>query len=112
MTHIKLVSFLYVMGSLLFGSSAWAVPNTFVFQGQIVKPDGAVLENASVNFTVQIFSPGAEECLLYQESHSGVNMSDSKGLFSLAVGSGSRSAGNFEDSSVLSQITDLSLIHI
>jgi len=69
-----------------------------------MKPDQTLLESPSVNFKIQIYSPGTEDCLLYEEDHLGVNMTGSQGLFALPVGKGSRDTGNFEDSSTLTQI--------
>src|SRR5690606_28551777 len=85
------------------------VPGSFVYQGQIVKPNGKPLEAEHVSLMIEIYSPGAEECLLYQETHI-LNMSDSKGLFSIVVGSGTRKAdGFYEDTSFLIDVFDNTL---
>ena len=81
-----------------------AGPESFVLQGQIIKPSGDALENSSVNFNVKIYSPGSNNCLLYEENFNSVNMGDSAGLFKLSVGTGTRSGSNFEDTSTLEGI--------
>lgn len=53
-----------------------------------------------VTFTLEVYSPGAEECLLYQEQHV-VNMVGSKGIFSLRLGDGIRSGADYEDTAPL-----------
>jgi len=87
-----------------FSSFAFAGPSRFDLQGQIVKPDGALLEAPSVDFLVQIYSPLPDKCLLYEERFTAVNMSGSRGLFKLSVGAGVQSGSDFEDSSTLTAI--------
>ncbi|MCB0378609.1 MAG: hypothetical protein KDD33_08970, partial [Bdellovibrionales bacterium] len=82
-----------------------ASPASLVYQGQIIKPNGHALEAASVTFKVEVFSPGAEECLLYEESHI-VNMVGSKGIFGLPLGEGIRAGSDFEDTATLIQAFD------
>ena len=102
----KLIVFLIIsLGVIGF---AHATPGSFVYSGQIIQPDGEFLEEASVLFTVQVYSPGAEECLLFEETHT-VNMTSSKGLFSLPVGQGTRGGANYEDTSTLLDVFDNSL---
>jgi len=63
-----------------------ATPESFVLQGQIIKPSGEFLEEPSVDFNVKIYSPDPNRCLLYEENFNGVNMSTSVGNFKLTVG--------------------------
>ena len=81
---------------LLLPSLGHAGPENFTYQGQIIKPNGQALEDSNVNFVVEIISPGAEECILYRESHIR-NMSNSNGIFALEVGSGLRSGSQYQD---------------
>ena len=92
--------------SLPFFNQALAAPDSFVLQGQIIQPNGSSLEESSVDYTVQIFSPGVEECLLYEETFSGVNMVGSNGLFSLNVGTGTRVPGPYHGNSTIPQVLD------
>jgi|GEM_PF-3511892 len=85
-------------------SLALAAPDSFVLQGQIIKPNGEALENSSVNFNIKIYSPGLDNCLLFEEDFSSVNMEDSAGLFSLSIGTGTRSGSDFEGTSNLESI--------
>lgn len=68
---------------------------TYTIQGRILKPDSSPETDSSVQFDVQIRSPGAENCLLYEETQT-LNMSSTSGLFSIVLngGSGSRTDGN------------------
>ena len=81
-------------------SVIYAGPSNFAYQGQIIKPNGLALEAASVTFTLEILSPGSEECLLYKETQT-INMTGSNGIFALEVGSGVHAGTNFEDTNSL-----------
>ena len=83
-------------------ASLQAGPGSFAYQGQIIRPDGRALEASSVTFTIEILSPGPEQCLLYQETHT-INMQGSNGIFSFDVGEGNQSGNDFEDTSTLVQ---------
>jgi hypothetical protein len=97
-----------MVASLLFGVSADATtglvsPQGITIQGTILTPASQPEEAASVTFTLQVFSPGAESCLLYQESQT-ISMTNSNGAFSLILGNGTRSGVGFQATSTLSQI--------
>lgn len=73
---------------LLFIVGAQAHAGAIVnYNGRVLKPDGKPLEESSVSFTISIYSPLPEKCLLYQEKQV-VDMTGSGGLFSVAVGDG------------------------
>ncbi|MBL7556614.1 MAG: tail fiber domain-containing protein [Bdellovibrionaceae bacterium] len=57
------------------------------YQGRIFKPDGNALEGTSVQFRMQVRSPGSENCLLYEEVQT-LNMAGSSGIFSLTINDG------------------------
>ncbi len=57
------------------------------YQGRIFKPDGAPLEGSSVQFRLQVRSPGSENCLLYEEVQT-LNMAGSSGVFALSLNDG------------------------
>lgn len=86
--------------------SAIAGPNRTTYQAKIIKPDGLPLEAASVNFKFTILNP-LGTCILYSETHSTINMANTGGVISFALGSGVKtypvSATTFED--VFSNIT-------
>ena len=69
---------------------ATSSPQGLHLQGRIVKSDGQPVEATNVDFTVQILSPGAEACVLFEETHT-LNMLASDGMFNIRIGSGSRS---------------------
>jgi hypothetical protein len=75
---------------VLDASTSHAAPAGLTYQGRIVQPNGQPLESSSVQFTVKISSPGAEACTLFEETHT-LNLSGSDGVFSINVGSGTRS---------------------
>lgn len=60
-----------------------ASPLSLTYQGRIMKPDETPLESSNVRFTIEIRSHN--DCLLYQENQS-LNMSSSRGVFSLNIG--------------------------
>ena len=85
---VKLKLFrLYIFINIFFSSVlGFASPSSVVFQGQILKPNGEALEAPNVNFTLQVLST-TDECLLHEETTT-LNMSNSAGIFSLSLGSG------------------------
>lgn len=59
----------------------------FTYEGSLVDPSGNVVTNPSVQFVLDILSPGSEACVLFRESHT-LDMSTSEGYFSLNIGTG------------------------
>lgn len=78
-------------------------PQGISLQGRIIDSSNNDVEDPIVLFTVQIISPGIEECVLYEETHT-INMTGSGGVFALPVGNGSRLGAAFEDTSTLAQV--------
>ncbi|MDZ4661706.1 MAG: hypothetical protein SGJ18_08805, partial [Pseudomonadota bacterium] len=95
----------FILLSLVFcvAAQAQTSPQVMSLQGRILDPANLPLESASVQFTIEVISPGAEECLLFQETHT-LNMTGSGGVFSLNVGIGTRAGVGFEDTSTLAQV--------
>ncbi|RYZ93157.1 MAG: hypothetical protein EOP06_01965, partial [Proteobacteria bacterium] len=57
------------------------------YQGRILKPDGQPLSGANVQFRLQIRTPGAQNCLMFEEVQV-QDMRNSKGSFSLTMNDG------------------------
>ncbi|WP_142695936.1 hypothetical protein [Bdellovibrio sp. NC01] len=95
----------------LFGSLlAAAAPQSLTYQGRILKSDGSPLESNSVSFQFQILDP-AGLCTIYREQVNGIDMSNSKGVFDVPIGSGSVSwptSGTFYILSAFNNATPLS----
>jgi len=87
-----------VFAALMCGSVSFAAA-TIAYHGRIVKPNGTAFEPNSATLKVQIRSTGAEDCLMYEETYSNVNMTGTGGIFSLNLNSG---AGTRTDVSGLS----------
>ncbi|WP_413295217.1 tail fiber domain-containing protein [Bdellovibrio sp. HCB185ZH] len=66
-----------------------AVPNSLSYQGRIVKPDGSAFEANNVSFLFEITNPNGT-CVIYREQKSGVNMTNSNGIFDVPIGTGSK----------------------
>ncbi len=100
--YVKLILALLctLAGSAL---KAQTSPQSLSLQGKILDVSNNPLEAASVLFTVQILSPGAEECILYQETHT-ISMTGSGGIFSLPLGTGGRVGAGFQFTSTLAQV--------
>ena len=79
--------FVSLFVSILVPSFAHATNSGITYQGRILRPDGTVLEDANVQFKMQIRSPDNGNCLLYEEVQT-LNMTDSKGLFGLTMNDG------------------------
>lgn len=75
---------------ILFCGEVFAFSN-MTYQGRIVRPDGTPVESGSVTISIQIKSPGSESCLMFSETHI-LNMTGSKGVFSIDIGTGTRSS--------------------
>ncbi|RYG62413.1 hypothetical protein EON80_23165, partial [bacterium] len=80
------------MGALLGLSSAMAHGQSITVQGKVVDANGVNI-TGSTQFRVQILSPDANHCVLYDESRT-LDLTTSNGLFSINVGStgGARTA--------------------
>ncbi|WP_413559928.1 tail fiber domain-containing protein [Bdellovibrio sp. HCB209] len=74
---------------VFFTGAAWASPDTFTYQGRIVRDNGTALEYNDVAFAFTITNE-AGNCVLYREVKSHVNMQGSKGIFDVPIGSGVR----------------------
>lgn len=62
----------------------------YIVSGKITKPDKTPLESNAVSFQLQVLSPDGT-CVLYSEQINNVDMSQSRGSFSLTLGNGSKS---------------------
>lgn len=65
------------------------------YHGRLLRSDGVPVTEPVVEFKIQIRSPGAENCLLYQETHTR-DMSGSQGVFSLTINDGTATTPNGE----------------
>ena len=74
-----------------FSSGADASNSGVTYQGRILKPDGTPLSGANTQFKLQLRTPDAQNCLMYEEIQS-QDLRNSGGAFSLTMndGSGSR----------------------
>jgi hypothetical protein len=57
------------------------------YQGRLISPDGTPVASSSVQFKIQIRTPGTEDCLLYEELQT-LDLSTSQGVFALSLGDG------------------------
>ncbi|MFS4460531.1 tail fiber domain-containing protein [Bdellovibrio sp. HCB2-146] len=80
----------YVFACLFaFAPTAWAAPNTLNYQGRILKANGSPLEYNNVSFVFEITSPNGN-CVVYREQVDGINMQNSKGVFDVPIGTGTK----------------------
>ncbi|WP_373999451.1 hypothetical protein [Bdellovibrio bacteriovorus] len=89
------LSFLLVQPSL--------AASSLTYQGRIIKKDGTPVSTQNVVFTVNLYSPGSENCLIFQETHT-LDMRNSDGIFSLEIGKGTRAGAAVDGGFSLSQI--------
>lgn len=78
--------------SLLLSMQALALPSAVHFQGEILDASENPLNSSSVVFTLQIANPGGS-CVLYEETQT-LNMTNSGGVFDLALGTGTLTTGS------------------
>ncbi|UOF00994.1 tail fiber domain-containing protein [Bdellovibrio reynosensis] len=74
---------------LIFAPQTFAAPNSLTYQGRIVKSDGTPLEHNNVSFLFEITSPNGS-CVIYREQKNGINMANSKGVFDVPIGTGTK----------------------
>lgn len=76
---------------LTLANSAHATNLSLAYHGRILKPDGTAEADSSVQFKMQIYTTGTENCLLYEETQT-KDLSASSGAFSISIndGTGSR----------------------
>lgn len=82
------------VGSLVFPLVAFGGAS-LTYHGRLLKPDGTAVTANPVQFKIEIYSPGAEHCLMYSEVHS-LNMAGSDGAFSVTLNDGLASVVNTE----------------
>ncbi|MBK7960196.1 MAG: hypothetical protein IPK04_02610 [Bdellovibrionales bacterium] len=80
--------FLLVGMILLVGRGALAVGAGITYQGRLIDPSGNPVVSSSVQFKVQLRTPGVEDCLLYEEVQT-KNLSETDGIFSISIFDGS-----------------------
>ncbi|MFV8258336.1 tail fiber domain-containing protein [Bdellovibrio bacteriovorus] len=67
----------------------YAAPSNLTYQGRIIKADGTPLEYGNTSFLFEITSPNGN-CVIYREQRDGVSMVNSKGVFDVPIGSGTK----------------------
>jgi hypothetical protein len=85
MKYSQLLIFLLLQ--LILSATSFANNPGISYQGRIFKPDGNPLEGTTVQFRMQVRSPGSENCLLYEEVQT-LNMAGSAGVFALTLNDG------------------------
>jgi len=88
-THLKISKSVLLAICLLWGLYADGSPANLTYQGRIVKSDGTPLEYSNVSFLFEIANP-LGSCVIYREQVDGINMVNSKGVFDVPIGTGTR----------------------
>lgn len=76
---------------------SYATSNSLTYQGRIIRADGRPLEYYNTSFIFKIMDMSGK-CLIYQEQVTGIDMTNSKGVFDVPIGEGTVSwptSGNF-----------------
>lgn len=68
---------------LWFSSIAFA-SSGITYHGRILRPNGTVVNSATTQFRIQIRSPGAENCLLWEESQT-KDLTNTNGVFTITI---------------------------
>lgn len=82
------VSVFFLTALMLFGTDSLAAPFSLGYQGRILKSDNTPLTYNSVSFIFKITDPSGQ-CIVYQEQATGIDMTNSGGVFDVPIGSGS-----------------------
>lgn len=75
-----------VVTMLLFAGTAWGGA-AITYHGRILDSADQPVETSSVTFKIQVRSPGAADCLLFEETRT-IDMRNSGGVFVIPIGSG------------------------
>ena len=88
------IAFCMLFFGVAFGTSTFA-SSGITYQGRLISPSGTPVTASSVQFKIQIRTPGTQDCLLYEELQT-LDLSTTQGTFalSLADGSGVRQDSN------------------
>jgi hypothetical protein len=68
-------------------SAATSNSSGLTYLGRIIKPDGKPMESRNVQFRLQIRSPNASSCVMYEEVQV-IDMQGSAGVFSISINDG------------------------
>lgn len=88
-TAHKLSLILLTVGAMLSGGRVWSSTplfQGFTYQGRFLAPDGGEPMSDVIDLVVGIYSPDGN-CLLYEERHTSIDLSQTAGFFSVHVGS-------------------------
>ncbi|MCB0347697.1 MAG: hypothetical protein KDD37_02630 [Bdellovibrionales bacterium] len=95
MKYVGREGFFFILFTLLFsvvGETQERIPGVFTYQGRAFQSDGVTPLTGTATFSVQVRSADGN-CLLYQETHSGIDLTASVGFFALNIGDGTASSG-------------------
>ncbi|MBK7962675.1 MAG: DUF1566 domain-containing protein [Bdellovibrionales bacterium] len=73
---------------LISSSRALGATAGITYYGRMVAPNGQSVVGTSVQFKLQLRTPGSENCLLYEETQT-KDLSQTDGIFSITIGDGS-----------------------
>ncbi|NCN95283.1 MAG: hypothetical protein GW917_01010, partial [Bdellovibrionales bacterium] len=92
---VKCIHFILFLLGGIFSSGNLFASSGITYQGRLIGPNGTPVVSSSVQFKLQIRTPGSEDCLLYEELQT-LDLSEKKGVFaiSLADGTGTRNDSN------------------
>ncbi len=108
MWNVNAAKFLILLSIYLFALPVFAMNGRTTYQAKISKPDGYPLESASVNFRFTVLDT-VGSCILYVEDYAAINMQDTGGLVSFALGNGSRAFPTSGTSQTFQNIFDNSV---
>jgi len=100
---MALLKFLVLSASLWIYLPCAQAGQSFTVQGRLLNSDGTAVVAAAVQFKVQVRSPGAENCNLYEETQT-LDLSQTQGAFALTIGSGTRSAMTIDGGNPLDMV--------
>ncbi len=84
----KFIQIFSLIAILLPTSSFAAFTAGITYHGRILKPDNTPESDSSVQFKLQIYTPGSENCLMYEERQT-KDLSTSSGVFAITINDGS-----------------------
>jgi hypothetical protein len=88
---LKVSFFAFLSWVALFENQVLAAGAGITYQGRLLDPNGNPVLSTTVQFKLQLRTPGAEDCLLYEEVQT-KNLAETDGIFSISIfdGSGAR----------------------
>ncbi|MFN8846565.1 MAG: hypothetical protein ACK5W9_06910, partial [Bdellovibrionales bacterium] len=78
-----LISVFILILTYLYAQNIWAASG-ITYHGRIIRPDNSPVTSPTTQFRIQVRTPGAENCLLWEEQQT-KDLSNTSGVFTITI---------------------------